>query len=426
MVRLRFSSQGAGTPASTARRGGKESHRVENAPKREKRGGRVVVLCNRRRWSWEPFDPLSLSLFLFFSFEKKTASPAAPRSRRKCARFAPPPQQAREFGPCCTKGTRRDATGGARSGEKAGSMVEAPRPKSYLNAPPSLCLLELFFPFFALFHPAKRRKKLESSLFISPAAGPRKGGGAASLAGRGVECVRALSYIPREARTAKDMATKRGAEEWVRKRVIRGVTRGRRRRRGKKKLIFFAFRGAPVSRASLTELSSRRLHHHHRPTAAPAPRPPKGQRRQHQCFQIQKTSLLLLLLFYCSFSSSFYPERRRAILLLSSQTAGAGAPRARAPRGPRRASPTSSGRRGEKKKKKGEKRERDEKEEERRSGRAFLRGRKRRPGCAPRRGRTCCSRGGRVRSPLPLRCCRRRGQTSDASDTRTSPCWRAR
>lgn len=107
---------------------------------------------------------LSLSLFLFFSFEKKTASPAAPRSRRKCARFAPPPQQAREFGPCCTKGTRRDATGGARSGEKAGSMVEAPRPKSYLNAPPSLCLLELFFPFFALFHPAKRRKKLSLHL----------------------------------------------------------------------------------------------------------------------------------------------------------------------------------------------------------------------------------------------------------------------
>ena len=156
-------------------------------------------------------------------------------------------------------------------------MVEAPRPKSYLNAPPSLCLLELFFPFFALFHPAKRRKKLESSLFISPAAGPRNGGGAASLAGRGVECVRALSYVPREARTAKDMATKRGAEEWVRKRVIRGVTRGRRRRRGKKKLIFFAFRGAPVSRASLTELSSRRLHHHHRPTAAPAPVLPNSE-----------------------------------------------------------------------------------------------------------------------------------------------------
>lgn len=87
----------------------------------------------------------SLSLFLFFSFEKKTASPAAPRSRRKCARFAPPPQQAREFGPCCTKGTRRDATGGARSGEKAGSMVEAPRPKSYLNAPPLFACWSSFF-----------------------------------------------------------------------------------------------------------------------------------------------------------------------------------------------------------------------------------------------------------------------------------------
>ena len=131
---------------------------MENAPKREKRGGRVVVLCNRRRWSWEPFDPLSLSLFLFFSFEKKTASPAAPRSRRKCARFAPPPQQAREFGPCCTKGTRRDATGGARSGEKAGSMVEAPRPKSYLNAPPLSLLAGALFSFLC-FVPSSKEKK---------------------------------------------------------------------------------------------------------------------------------------------------------------------------------------------------------------------------------------------------------------------------
>ena len=83
MVRLRFSSQGAGTPASTARRGGKESHRVENAPKREKRGGRVVVLCNRRRWSWEPFDPLSL--FFCFSLLKKKRRPPRRRAAAESA-----------------------------------------------------------------------------------------------------------------------------------------------------------------------------------------------------------------------------------------------------------------------------------------------------------------------------------------------------
>ena len=106
---------------------------------------------------------LSLSLFLFFSFEKKTASPAAPRSRRKCARFAPPPQQAREFGPCCTKGTRRDATGGARSGEKAGSMVEAPRPKSYLNAPPLSLLAGALFSFLCFVPSSKEKKEALSS-----------------------------------------------------------------------------------------------------------------------------------------------------------------------------------------------------------------------------------------------------------------------
>ena len=84
-MRLRFSSQGAGTPASTARRGGKESHRVENAPKREKRGGRVVVLCNRRRWSWEPFDPLSLSLFFCFSLLKKKRRPPRRRAAAESA-----------------------------------------------------------------------------------------------------------------------------------------------------------------------------------------------------------------------------------------------------------------------------------------------------------------------------------------------------
>jgi len=107
---------------------------------------------------------LSLSLFFCFSLlKKKTASPAAPRSRRKCARFAPPPQQAREFGPCCTKGTRRDATGGARSGEKAGSMVEAPRPKSYLNAPPLSLLAGALFSFLCFVPSSKEKKEALSS-----------------------------------------------------------------------------------------------------------------------------------------------------------------------------------------------------------------------------------------------------------------------
>lgn len=138
---------------------------MENAPKREKRDGRVVVLCNRRRWSWEPFDPLSLSLFFCFSLLKKKRRPPRRRAAAASALDSLPLRSRRENSdPAARRGrgaTQQEEPG---AGRRPGRWSRLQGQKAISMPPPSLCLLELFFPFFALFHPAKRRKKLSLHL----------------------------------------------------------------------------------------------------------------------------------------------------------------------------------------------------------------------------------------------------------------------
>ena len=89
--------------------------------------------------------------------------------------------------------------------------------KSYLNASSRAlaCFFSFFFAFLALLAPCipERAKKRGIELIHFAAATASPGVRGALLDRQGQERVRAPSYVPREARTAKDMATGRGAEE---------------------------------------------------------------------------------------------------------------------------------------------------------------------------------------------------------------------
>ena len=192
---------------SLARRGGEEeSPRVERPD---------------ARWQASSFQsppPLAFQSHstLFSFFLERKASPPAPRSRRNSARFSSLRSRRASPGLLLDEGDEGRRNGGslARGGRRVdGGGLEGFSSQSYLNA--SL-LLSSFSPPCCSWLPSISRKKKGSELRPSTPRARSGGGGAASLASQMVERVRAQSYVPREARTAKDMATRRGAKERVR------------------------------------------------------------------------------------------------------------------------------------------------------------------------------------------------------------------